>query len=644
MPRRIGRDIVVHVPERKLVGRGGARVQGELLVLLPEQLADVVFTHCGVDIGKLVINACNKLAQRVVDAAGNLFCRRLRPVAIYINRGLPHCLCKKKPRGSASLAHFHFFRLFDLLKFRYGIGGVKTDELLDFERGAYLVQKCPVIRQNDKNAAALPGKHAHCGFVRRFIAVRRQNVQCNIIALVCLIGTVVHDLVKAELITPVERGIAVFLFIVNAVENQLGNLRVDFRRVNVLPLDRAVYLLFFIGQEHINFTVLLNKRLAHQPLQRFLHALRQFHAVFIDAGDHQAGNVVYVGGDLLDILDHEQGLEDIDVKTLGVMLRVQIFVVQRARDHALMRMVKKLLKGVVEHIKGHQRTRGLLHDSDGGFLEHCQHGAFALGKVLAGGAVRADGGKDAAQQVELVRNERIDRGEILPVGIELLLDAVVENDQIFDDGRLVIVEKRERFFAGRVLLQNTLPDDFVHVGGGQREAGIKTALNLRKVVALCFRNGVNVLLAGDDDPRFAAAGSAKVFRHRLQVEHQPGIFADILANLVYKEHDVMIAAFFIDVFFYKIGETLNADGIWLGCFFAPVARRLLTHEAHCGQNFHYIVLDEIKVVARLLPGRTERILEPAFELAVFAVVGKLAFQVCKERDGTAEALHFVENL
>ena len=101
-----------------------------------------------------------------------------------------------------------------------------------------------------------------------------------------------------------------------------------------------------------------------------------------------------------------------------------------------------------------------------------------LGKVLAGGAVRADGGKDAAQQVELVRNERIDRGEILPVGIELLLDAVVENDQIFDNGRLVIVEKRERFFAGRVLLQNTLPDDFVHVGGGQREAGIKTALNL----------------------------------------------------------------------------------------------------------------------------------------------------------------------
>ena len=106
----------------------------------------------------------------------------------------------------------------------------------------------------------------------------------------------------------------------------------------------------------------------------------------------------------------------------------------------------------------------------------------------------------------------------------------------------------------------------------------------------------------------------------------------------------MIATFFIDVFFYKIGETLNADGIWLGCFFAPVARRLLTHEAHCGQNFHYIVLDEIKVVARLLPGQTERILEPAFELAVFAVVGKLAFQVCKERDGTAEALHLVENL
>ena len=122
-----------------------------------------------------------KLAERIVDAAGNLFCRGLRPVAVHINCGLLHRLGKEEPRTGVSLPHFHFLCLFDLLKFRYGIGGVEADELLNFERRANLIQKRPVVRKNDKHAAALPGQHAHCGFIRRFVTVRRQDVQRNIV-------------------------------------------------------------------------------------------------------------------------------------------------------------------------------------------------------------------------------------------------------------------------------------------------------------------------------------------------------------------------------------------------------------------------------------------------------------------------------
>ena len=71
------------------------------------------------------------------------------------------------------------------------------------------------------------------------------------------------------------------------------------------------------------------------------------------------------------------------------------------------RAATELLQRIVEHIEGNQRTRLLVHDLYGGFLEQRQHGAFAFCKVLAGCAVRPNGGQHAAQQIKLIGNKGI---------------------------------------------------------------------------------------------------------------------------------------------------------------------------------------------------------------------------------------------
>ena len=59
--------------------------------------------------------------------------------------------------------------------------------------------------------------------------------------------------------------------------------------------------------------------------------------------------------------------------------------------------------------------------------------------MLARGAEGADSGQYAAQQIELIGNERIYGGKVFSVGIELLFDAVIEQDQVLDDGCFLIV-------------------------------------------------------------------------------------------------------------------------------------------------------------------------------------------------------------
>ena len=89
----------------------------------------------------------------------------------------------------------------------------------------------------------------------------------------------------------------------------------------------------------------------------------------------------------------------------------------------------------------------------------------------------------------------------------------------------------------------------------------------------------------------------------------------------------MITAFVIQIFFYHLGEVLNADLIRLNCFFAPVAGSRFAHEAHLFQNVDNCVLDEIKLVSGIDPGLAKLVFELFFEFVVATLFGELPFQI-----------------
>ena len=195
-----------------------------------------------------------------------------------------------------------------------------------------------------------------------------------------------------------------------------------------------------------------------------------------------------------------------------------------------------------------------------------------------------------------------------------------------------------RFFKDPLL------DDGVHIGRREGEAGVKAALNFREVVALDLGNGINVLLAGHDDPRLAHTLLAQFLRHRLEVEHEFGIVPDVLANLIHQKDDMVVMALAVDVGLYPLGKILNADGVWFNGLLTPVSRRNLAHEVHGDESVHYAVLNEVEILPGGFPRLTVFLLKGSFKLVIAAFLGQPALQISHVGNGSAESLHFIEDL
>ena len=181
-----------------------------------------------------------------------------------------------------------------------------------------------------------------------------------------------------------------------------------------------------------------------------------------------------------------------------------------------------------------------------------------------------DAGQYTCKQIKLVWNKRINLSKIFCVGVQFFLHTVVEDNQIFDDGCFLVIEQTQALCCCLGLIQNTLFDNSVHIGRGQRKTGVETSLNLREVVTFHLGNGVDILLARYDDPSLTHAFLAQFFRHCLKVQHQFGIITNVLADLIHKENNMVVVTFFINIGLYTLSEILNADLVALGCFLAPV--------------------------------------------------------------------------
>ena len=263
--------------------------------------------------------------------------------------------------------------------------------------------------------------------------------------------------------------------------------------------------------------------------------------------------------------------------------------------------------------------------------------------MLTGCTVSTDRSKHTAQQIKLVRDERINLSEVAAVRIQFFINAIIEQNQVLNDGLFIIIVEEQGLIGRLCFLQNSLTDNFINIGRGQGQSGIKTTLNLREVVALSFGDGVNILLAGDDDPRFTLAGGSQIFGYCLKVQHQLGIVTDVLTDFVNKENHMMIVSLTVDVSLNQIGKAFDADGILSGCSFTPVTSSFFTHKVHISQHFNNVVLDKVKIISRFCPFRSERILKLFFELLIATFFGKFSFQVSQERDSSTEALHFIEH-
>ena len=94
---------------------------------------------------------------------------------------------------------------------------------------------------------------------------------------------------------------------------------------------------------------------------------------------------------------------------------------------------------------------------------------------------------------------------------------------------------------------------------------------LEKSFPLYLGDRVDILLAGDDEPSLPLTFFAELFADGLQIEHEVGIVADILADLIDQKDDMMIFSFFLNVRLYALGEVFIADGILPRRLFTPVA-------------------------------------------------------------------------
>ena len=130
-----------------------------------------------------------------------------------------------------------------------------------------------------------------------------------------------------------------------------------------------------------------------------------------------------------------------------------------------------------------------------------------------------DGCQYACQQVKLVRHERINLREIFSVRIQFLFHTIIEDNQVLDDSRFLVIEQAQGLCRSVCLVQNSFLDNRVHVRGGQGKPCVKAALDLREVIPFDFSDGIDVLLAGHDHPGFSHTLFAQLFRYCLEIQH-----------------------------------------------------------------------------------------------------------------------------
>ena len=599
-------------------------------------------------IAELVEAVAHQVIEGVGDGHGGRSALGLQRLADGKDGGLAAELFELQDQALAALAVL-------LLAFAQdaqgGVGGgavvLAADILVGLDEGTDLPGEALVVVQAQQQLAALGGAvEQAAGLVVEAIVVRQggDDREHQVAIGAAAVGVQVAQAGEAEVLV-VAREAVLAQALEHVLEDQLGQQLGLLGRAEIHVLDLAADVALLVGEEEEVLAVAPDQGLALQAQQAGLDLAAQGEAVGVDAVDEEGDQVVDIAADLVDVADQEQGLEEPGVE--GLQLVVALGVVDGGLDHAF----EEALDGRVEAIHGHQHAHRLGAELHGGGLEGVEHGALAAGQVQAGDPMAADGLEDLLHQLELVGREGVDVGEVLGVGIGLEGHAdVAEAELVLEDVGAGAVERGQLGPGGVGLGQQTLLDDLVDVAAGQGQPGLEAALNLGKVVGLAgahlAEDGVDVLLGGDHHPGAPAAGGAEVLGDGLEAEHQVGVLADELADLVHQEDQAMGGAAAVEILAHPAGEVLHREQrgeVGLGLV-QPAAGALGALAQGVGQRLHHLVEVEAVAVALGVPGDAGHGVEGGLEVGKLAKAVEAALHVGDVRMVAAVAALLVEDL
>ena len=228
---RIHSDKAPYIIQRMGIALCAAFQRKGKLVALMEHLADLRLAHRCVNVGKLVVNRLHQPANGFIDPAADFFPVYADNIAIYIDGCFFQCFGQVELGVLVALPHFHALCLFDRLVLGKLCGSVFPKEAFDFQVGLDFRQELSIIGENDKDFSALTGHHPKCTIVRAAVIPR----------------AVIHKLIEAERIAPIECRVGVALAGEDVFKNHLRDLGDDFRRFDIFLFDLVVDFLFLIG-------------------------------------------------------------------------------------------------------------------------------------------------------------------------------------------------------------------------------------------------------------------------------------------------------------------------------------------------------------------------------------------------------------
>ena len=405
----------------------------------------------------------------------------------------------------------------------------------------------------------------------------------------------------------------------------LGQPGTDLGCVDVDVLDLLLDDLFLVGEVLVQGAVALHVGLGLQQGQRLLHPFGEVRQVQTEAVVHQHGQVAGGGVEPLDVLHEEQGLEETDRE---LVLQIAFSDI----DGALRRRLQRRTYAGEHLVEGRQRADLDVADLFRDLLDHAQHGPFPDGTVAAlEHVVVRDPLDRGLEQGELVGDERVGAHEVRPVGVVAVrLGAVDEVEQGLEVRGLGVVDPLQFRLTGGVLLQQAFADDLFHVGAGELHLGGEPGLDLGEVVALLLgavpHDLVHVLLGGDEHPRPSLALRVQGLGDRLQVEHQFGVRADELADLVDEEVQPVGGFLPVQPGLDLLSEVLDGHRVLGAVFGEDVRRCRVGGAADLGVRLRdvHLLQDALFAALRPVPAGDPRV--RLLEGVVLATVVQVAFE------------------